>query len=399
MRQDGPEWLVGRVDVGDFVAIPPVGVRVIQLLSDGLALNDAASRLRAETGQQIDVADFAACMVGLGFVASVDGHELDTPPARRSSLIWLKRRYVQWLLSPVLHVAVAATIAAGLGVLAARPDLWPSPRDALWSDRSSVVLVSGAAMSWMLMFLHELAHLSTARAVGVSGRLQLSTRLYFLVAQTELSGIWSAERRIRLTVYLAGMALDATIGAVAVLVLATVEPTGAAHRALSFLVVMVTFVLVPQLAVFMRTDLYFVVQDLTRCRNLSADGDAYAVHLVKRLIRRTSTDPSAGLPPQERRAVRVYTGLLVLGSAACLGITISITFALIENTVAELLVTRSWPSVLDAALVLVTLGSLKGLWLRAWWSRHGDRVKQALNIRTPEGLCCRARWRTAQRVD
>jgi hypothetical protein len=45
--------------------------------------------------------------------------------------------------------------------------------------------------------VHELAHLAAARSLGVPARIGLSTRLFYLVAQTDVSGIWAAPRRAR----------------------------------------------------------------------------------------------------------------------------------------------------------------------------------------------------------
>ncbi len=48
-----------------------------------------------------------------------------------------------------------------------------------------------AAIGWVLIALHELGHLATARAAGAPARISLGTRLQFLVAQTDVSGVWA----------------------------------------------------------------------------------------------------------------------------------------------------------------------------------------------------------------
>ena len=47
--------------------MPEVAVAVISLLREGHTLADTAELVRARTGEQVDVADFAATLVELGF--------------------------------------------------------------------------------------------------------------------------------------------------------------------------------------------------------------------------------------------------------------------------------------------------------------------------------------------
>src|SRR4051812_32296324 len=69
-RADGADSVViGRVETGDFVAVPPIAVKVIELLGRGLSVADVQARMRTETGSDVDVAEFAADLIELGFVA------------------------------------------------------------------------------------------------------------------------------------------------------------------------------------------------------------------------------------------------------------------------------------------------------------------------------------------
>lgn len=78
--------------------------------------------------------------------------------------------------------------------------------------------------------------------------------------------------------------------------------------------------------VFMRTDLYFVLQDVTRCRDLYGDGVAYTKYAARRALGRTTApDPSLELPAHERRAVRAYSVVLVVGTTLCLAFLATVT--------------------------------------------------------------------------
>ncbi|MCX5259196.1 hypothetical protein OOK27_34555 [Streptomyces canus] len=376
-RPDGDEWIVGRRATGRFVALPEVGKQALDLLGQGLPPDEVGERLRARTGDDVDVPDFVEALLGLGFVAEVDGRVIDQEPPPRPALARIRPRHVRWLLSPAVPAAVVLLIAV---TLLTRPPVPLDHRTLLWSSHGSAVLALGAAVGWSLLLLHECAHLLTARATGVAGRMRLGTRLQFLVMQTDISGIELAPRRHRLTAYLAGIATNLTVACLAAL--AAGVTTGTPRRVLAAVALLALLPLPFQLLVFIRTDLYFVLQDLTRCRDLFGDGAAYTKYRARRLLRRRGRrtddrDPSLELPTHERRAVRVYSVVLVVGTTLCLAffaaVTLPADLTLFARAVVESGTGRSVWDRLDGIAVVVTLGGLHALWLRTWWRGRGLR--------------------------
>ncbi|MFE2393326.1 hypothetical protein ACFXC0_31915 [Streptomyces althioticus] len=389
MRRDRDEWIVGRMATRTFVALPPAGALAVRLLEEGLSVARTQEQLRADTGEEFDIADFVEDLTALGFVARIDDRPLPDPEPPRASLPWLRPRHVRFALHPVLPVTVAVLLAAALVVLLLRPGLLPGYRDLLWSPHGSVVLLSGAAAGWTLLLAHELAHLVTARAAGVPGRVRLGTRLQFLVMQTDISGIELASRRHRLTAYLSGIALNLTVASALVPVLAVTDPASAAHRLSAAALLLALMPLPFQFMVFTRTDVYFVLQDLTGCRDLYGDGLAYARYRYRRVLRvlralrpgaraaAGEDDPSARLPRHERRAVRVYSVVLVVGTALCLAfmaaVTLPLDIALLTRAVRGLTPGNTPAGYADSAAVLVTLGGVNVLWLVTKWRDHRAR--------------------------
>ncbi|WP_236578277.1 hypothetical protein [Streptomyces tendae] len=398
VRRDRDEWIVGRMTTRTFVALPAAGARAVELLGAGLSVGRTEESLRAETGEEFDIADFVGDLAALGFVARIGDHAMPDAEPPRASLPWLRPRHVRLALHPVIPLLVGALLAAAAVVLVRRPDLLPGYRDLLWSRHGSVVLLSGAAAGWTLLLAHELAHLVTARAAGVPGKMRLGTRLQFLVMQTDISGIELAPRRHRLTAYLAGIALNLSVASSLVLVLALTETGTTAHRLLAAALLLALLPLPFQCMVFTRTDLYFVLQDLTGCRDLYGDGLAYARYRARRSVRSVRSvssmrtvrtvrrgvgagdrddDPSARLPAHERRAVRLYSVVLVVGTAACLtfmaAVTLPVDVALLVRAVRGLGPGHGLAGNADAVTVLVVLGGVNVLWLVTWWRNRRPR--------------------------
>lgn len=305
-REDGGSCVVGRIECGDFVAIPAIGVRVIEILRRGRSIPEAEALLQA-SGHAIDVGDFVQTMREMGFVRAVDGVVCEDaaprgwrPPAR---------------LVPALRVlhgraadALIAAYAVSAGVLAWRHG-WLPRVDAIFLAGSLPHVAAATACAAVLFLLaHESAHLTAAWSVGVPARWRVSTRLDSVVAETEAPAMWSRSRRQRMRFYLAGIRSDITLGASALLMqgLAT---SPAWTRALQLAVLVACGMLLFQMQVFLRTDLYYVLMDALKAPNLNADALAWLRSLAWR--RR----------PQRRQAavagvVRAYALLQVVAGAA-----------------------------------------------------------------------------------
>jgi hypothetical protein len=391
MRDDKGSWVIGRVETGDFAVMPPSARRAIALLAYGCTVGEVTGILREEAGREFAVADFVASLDEMGLLKAIDGQPRAGPDPIRPSLPRLRPQHLRWLLSPAVPWLVLAVIGAAAAMLLTHPVLVPQYRDLVWSRHSGIVLTVNAAIGWALIWLHELGHLTTARAAGVPARLSLSTRLQFLAAQTDVSGIWAAPRRTRLTVYLAGIAVNVLAAAAGVLIIGLAHPAGLVGHLLAAAVAESILLLPVQFLIFMRTDLYFLVQDLSGCANLYADGSARIHYLARRMwhaARRGGDeprDPTKALPPRERHAVHAYTWLLVSGTTASIAaatfMTVPALIALLAHAMGEIAGSSSPVQQADGTAAVAVVCGLQLVWLRLWWRRHGSQVTSYLKAR------------------
>lgn len=383
---DDPDAVVvGRLRIGEFVELPAVYGDAIVLMRDGLTVGAAEERIAAEHEVEVDLAELVEALTDLGFVRSVDGAPLPDPAeqAPRSHFHRLTERNVAWLFGLPAKLVWPATIGAALVTLALRPGLLPSYSDFFWGDYVGLTVLVNTVMMSMSISVHELMHLMAARSLGAPGRIGFGTRLHNLVAQTDVTGVWGVPRRSRYRVYLAGLAWDAFLMATLVLLVAHAGLPVPAEAVLQALVVTVLMTIPFQLQVYMRTDLYFVLRELLRTRNLFDDGLAYARYLLAGLTaavrRRPSTvpDPTTGLSPRERLATRVYSVFLVLGASVTLTsfalfgapIVIAATVRAIEGVVGGF-TGGSALHALDSALLILIEGGIQTLFVIVFVRTH-----------------------------
>src|SRR5260370_9139828 len=156
MRGDAEEWIVGRPETGEFIALPEDGRRALVLLGQGLPVQDVHARLLAETGTDIDVADFVVAIADLGFVASADGRALPQAPIPRPTLAWLMPQHVRWALHPGAAVGVIALAVAAAGSLALPPPLVPRYHDLFWTRQGPLAFPASPPLTSLLTPLPQL---------------------------------------------------------------------------------------------------------------------------------------------------------------------------------------------------------------------------------------------------
>ncbi len=324
VRDDGEDVIVGRVDTGDFVALPAVGADVISQLQEGRSVSEV-ERWFAQHDVELDVADFVDQLLGLGFVRSVDGLvNVHAPTVHRGSLARLEPRHVSWLFSRLAYALYLGLIIAAAFELATTPRVRPHYDDMFFSGSTSVVLAGSTALFLIIVAFHESAHLVAARACGVPARISLGTRLYSLVVQTDVSGVWGASRRERLRTYLAGIGLDLVLASLVILLRTVRTADDTLDQVLAAAVVLIIVGIAGQFQLFMRTDMYFVVADLLRARNLFEDATVYLVDryrsLVRRRISKDHQDPLGPLSQRERRVVTFYAWFMIGGTVCALAV-------------------------------------------------------------------------------
>jgi hypothetical protein len=175
-----------------------------------------------------------------------------------------------------------------------------------------VVMLLGAA--------HEGAHWLAARVQGIPAQITISRRLYFLVLQTDLTGIWTLPRRKRYGPILAGMAFD-TVRLAALLAARITASAGMWHpsstlaRLIVALVAQAVVAIMFQFFVFLRTDIYALISTCLGCMNLTRTTQLLLRRQVLTLTARDQ-DELDHASARDLEVARWYRWLYVVGLVA-----------------------------------------------------------------------------------
>jgi putative peptide zinc metalloprotease protein len=378
---DSDEVVVGRPDLGEFVELPRLGAAAVTLLGAGLSVRAVEERIAREHGVELDVVELAEALVELSFAAAADGTPLPDPADERpgAHLPWLRAAHVRWLFGRTATAVWCLVALAAVATLLRRPDLVPSATDFYWTPYVGLAVLVGTLMFSVNLSVHELMHLAAARSYGAPARIGFSTRLHYLVVQTDVTAIWALPRRARYRVYLAGLRWDSFTVSLCVLLIAHVRLPDPAERLLAALAVTVVLSMVAQAQVYVRTDLYYVLMEVLRARNLYQDGLAYLRYLWHGVRRGPTIDPGPGLPTRERRGVRVYAVAMALGCAAALTSFLFFGLPILVHGIAGAvggLVAGPGPRALDSALVILVEGALQALFVVTFVREHRERWRR-----------------------
>jgi len=321
-QREGEDVIIGCTETGGFLAVDPEAVELLEQLGQGSSVGEVSDRYQATYGEAPDLDHFLSLLETKGFIepqVEDDGAStLRQRPRPRYHFCNFPQALAQRLFSRPVLACCLLLIALALGAVIRYPTLMPVAHDLYFPDRRALSWTILMATAYATVFVHELAHLIAARAVGINSRMGISNRLWYVVAETDLTGLWAVPKRQRYMPMLAGMLTDTVSAALLVLLLLAAQQEWLAFpslcvrllRAVSFTYLMR---IMWQFFFFVRTDLYYVVAALFNCRNLLGDTEDFLRNQLARAIPSIRPVDQSGIPASERRMIRAYAVLWAAG--------------------------------------------------------------------------------------
>lgn len=378
-RVEGGEVIIGCPDTATFLALPPDAVAVLDALASGRTVGEATALYREKFQEELDVQALLERLEHEGFVW-LEGREPEGkqgPSPLRFHFSNIPVSFARRFFSPPMLMLCGAIIVVGVVLLFTQKQLLPGWRAYLFRDRITLTYLLLMLLGYAAVFVHEMAHLLAARALGISCRLGIGNRLWMVVAETDMTGIWAVEPHKRYLPFLAGPLVDAVsasllliISAVAQKGLFTLPPLFAAL--LQALLLSYLMNLLWQCYFFVRTDFYYALANLFRCKNLLGDTVTYLRNQLVRMSGRGQLEDQSHIPAHEMRVIRLYAFIWVGGRAISFFALFKVTLPLIWGYL-ELLIYPSTQTVVRTradvlGMFLIFIGpQILGLWL---WLRN-----------------------------
>jgi putative peptide zinc metalloprotease protein len=326
-QKEGNEVIIGRPNSATFFAVSPGVVDILDHLASGKSVGETVALYRAYHGEACDINDLLTVLEAKGIVAwpdaeegSGDTHKAD--PHKRYHLANFPQALARRIFQPSIIGMELIVILIGIVIIVQNRSLWPSPNDIYFTSQRTLKLMLLSILSYGGVLLHELAHLVAARAVGVKSRISIGNRLYELVIEADLTGLWSVPKRMRYLPFMAGCLVDAFSAAALVTWLYARQKGWIGLSGATPFVRMALLSYGVRIAwqglIFVRTDFYYVIVAWLNCRNLLGDTETYLQNQVARVVKAIRTVDQSDIPIAERRIIRVYAAIWIAGRLAAL---------------------------------------------------------------------------------
>lgn len=373
IRKDQKHYIVEDVINGEFYEMPEVCIVAIELLNQSKPLNDVEKELLHRYPEEdIDLPDFISQLLELNLVREINGEEVlkNVVQKEQSGYSWIPKNLGSFFFPSFSSYLYLALLFASIGLLLYNPALFPRYSDLFVFDLMLQNVVVVLVITFFLVLLHEFGHVLAVRSEGLPAKIEVGHRLFLVVLETDMSHVWKLPAEKRNKLYLAGMYFDSVVLFIGLLGQMFTSENSLLVGLLK-LVVLDTFIrLVYQAAVFMKTDLYYVIENRTGCYNLMENGRNFLARWLP-FLRVPETETFAG----EERFVRAYAGFYLVGVVLTIAITgyyyvpqmvFAVNHIMIPGFLEPVTSLRFWDSVVFLLQILLVSGLLIYSWSKKY---------------------------------
>lgn len=347
-QRDGEDVIIGRIDTGIFLAVPQEAVEVLEHLAQGKSVGEAADLHQLKYGEVPDLEDFLSLLEAKGIVEPMGDREKNrhaTPVLQRQKLRYHFSNFPESLARRLFgYPTVAAClliILCAIALMILDPSLAPRVTDLYFPSRRTLSWTILIVANYATVFVHEFGHLVAARALGINSRMGISHRLWIMVAETDLTALWSVAKSKRYLPLLAGALIDSVSAALLVILLFVQNRGGftfpdLSTRLLRAMVFTYIMRLLWQCFLFVRTDFYYLIGNAFNCKNLMSDTEAFLRNRLSRVFPWVHSVDQASIPSSERRVIRGYSVVWLSGRALAFFLLFTVTIPLAVQYVQNL---------------------------------------------------------------
>jgi putative peptide zinc metalloprotease protein len=315
IRKDKKNFIVEDKASGEFYEMPKVCIDAIYMIMNRTPLGDTEKVLKEKyPNEEIDIIDFAVQLVELGLVEELDGVkvELDERTSKESlGFHWITPNFGQFFFNKISLTLYFILFLLNVILLISHPELFPHYKDLFVFHMMALNIPLWMAITFILVLFHEFGHILASRACHLPTRLGVGHRMFFVVLETDMSSVWKLPAKERNILYLAGICFDTTILFLSLITQLLFQDGSGIFLGILHVIVLDTFIrMVYQCCVYMKTDLYFVIENSSGCYNLMENAQQF---IRKKLLIIKEPKSKEVIFEGERKIVITYSIFYFIG--------------------------------------------------------------------------------------
>lgn len=315
IRKDKKNYIVEEPISGDFFEMPKICIDAIARINEGHTLGAIQEELKDKyPNEDVDMIDFGGQLVELGLVQELDGEVIakkKEPKAAKGGFTWLPPPLGRFFFNKVSNKIYLIFLLINIALMVVNPGLFPHYQDIFLFDSMMFNIVTYMGISLLLIIVHEFGHIFAIRSYGLPTKLGIGNRLIFVVFETDLTSAWKLEPKQRNILYFAGMSFEQTILLIALTLQLLFPEANAIFIGVLGIIVFDIFIkTIYQCCFYMKTDIYYFVENITGSYNLMESGKHYLSKWLPFLKKGSSKNQ---MFDGEQKFVRLYSIFYLVG--------------------------------------------------------------------------------------
>jgi len=325
IRKDKKHYIVEDKTTGDFYEMPVICIDAIHLINEGMTLGDIEKFLKSKyPHEEVDLVDFAGQLVEMQLIAELDGETIDHKSrfSEQSGFLWVSPKLGTFFFNKVTYFVYVSLFIINLFLFISKPSLIPHYKDLFIFDYMMFNIPAWLLLTFGLVLFHEFGHVLAIRAQNLPTKLEVGHRLFFVVLETDMSSVWKLPSKARNALYLAGLCFDTVMLSIALMCQLLVTSDSEILLGILNVIVLDTFIrMIYQCCIYMKTDLYYLFENLTGCYNLMENAQQLFRKWLPIGKAKTVLNNNV-MFDEERKTVLFYTILYLIGVGLNVGLYI-----------------------------------------------------------------------------
>ena len=314
IQKDKKNYIVEEPVSGDFFEMPVICIDAIERINKGHTLGEIEIELREKyPNENVDMIEFGGQLIELGLVQEVDGEKLPQKKEVHAStgFTWIPSSVGRFFFNGISNKIYLVLLLINISLIIWNPGLFPHYKDIFLFDSMMLNIITYMLISLVLIIIHEFGHILAIRSYDLPAKLGIGNRLIFVVFETDLTSAWKLAPRQRNILYFAGMSFEQLCVLIALTIQLLFPEANAILIGILGIVVFDIFIkTLYQCCFYMKTDVYYFVENSTGCYNLMESGKQYLSRWLP-FLKSDSSD--AETFDGEQRIVRMYSVFYIAG--------------------------------------------------------------------------------------